>query len=136
MSDKDELLLGLFPDGLPARIEDTDKNNIDRAVAATISEARTLADQKVHRSSVESGDSFDFIGLACFDASLRPSTSRILSQLRNSGIYSCMLTGDNIDAAVAVAKDGEQILLCVLLLYFRVTLSSLGNDKLLSPCSA
>jgi magnesium-transporting ATPase (P-type) len=44
-------------------------------------------------------------GFACFDAAIRASSRRILGELRRGGIRATMLTGDAIDAALAVAAS-------------------------------
>lgn len=87
----------LFPGGLAC---DSD------AIMYARSEGASL-----HRRDIESlgGNStlsagLDFSGFACFDASLRPSSSRVLNELFYGGINSIMLTGDSIDAALSVGR--------------------------------
>lgn len=117
----------LFPQGMPrarwrgkaaADIADEDE---DDSILESVERARSLARDKLHRRDVEGGrglagfssdDSaaaLDFVGFACFDASLRPSTGRVLSELRRGGTRVCMLTGDGVDAAVAVARQAGLI---------------------------
>ena len=50
------------------------------------------------------GGGLEFTGFACFDAPLRPGTHRVIRSIIESGIEVCMLTGDGVEAAVAVAK--------------------------------
>jgi magnesium-transporting ATPase (P-type) len=64
----------------------------------------------LHRSDFEAGKEggnatvgLEFYGFSCFDASLRPSSRRVIDELHRGGINAIMLTGDAIDAALAVA---------------------------------
>jgi cation-transporting ATPase 13A1 len=87
----------LFPNGLScktdaivyAKTQGTSLHRSDFEVIST-------------NSTVTSG--LDFSGFACFDASLRPSSKRIIGELQRGGIKSIMLTGDAIDAALAVSR--------------------------------
>jgi magnesium-transporting ATPase (P-type) len=86
----------LFPNGLS---DDDD----------TVRYARTVG-VSLHRSDFETVKEtekgllgLDFYGFACFDAAVRPSSKRVIDELNRSGIRSIMLTGDAIDAALAVA---------------------------------
>jgi magnesium-transporting ATPase (P-type) len=56
-----------------------------------------------HRKDFEI-DELQFGGFVQFDASIRPSSRRIIEELNASGITSIMLTGDAVDAAVNVAR--------------------------------
>ena len=69
--------------------------------------ARKIASKQVHFNDIEScdkGELFTFVGFGCFDAAIRPSTKRVVCDLRNAGLNVCMLTGDGVDAAMAVAE--------------------------------
>lgn len=68
----------------------------------TIDEARQKG-SSLHRSDFENGY-LTFGGFACFDATIRPSSTRVVSELLSAGIKCTMLTGDSIDAAIAVAS--------------------------------
>jgi magnesium-transporting ATPase (P-type) len=63
----------------------------------------------LHRNEIE-GHSDDqasgltFCGFCCFDASLRPSSKRVVNELNRGGINTVMLTGDSLDAAMCVAR--------------------------------
>lgn len=77
----------LFPDGLKV---------------TEINKARERA-ETLHRNEFEVR-SLEFGGFVQFDASIRPSSQRIIDELHEGGIRSIMLTGDAIDAAVTVAS--------------------------------
>ena len=67
-----------------------------------ISAARQRA-SSLHRKDVEVDD-LQFGGFVQFDASIRPSSRRIIEELSAGGITCIMLTGDAVDAAVTVAR--------------------------------
>jgi cation-transporting ATPase 13A1 len=87
----------LFPRGLP----ESKKKSLKY-----IAKARKAAISNVHVGDFENSlhESMNFVGFACFDASLRPSTPRIISDIRRSGTDVCMLTGDGTAAALSVAR--------------------------------
>ena len=94
-----DLMNQLFPEGLSSS-------------SSSIRYARK-AGGSLHRKDFEDGNlnqdfvhenHVHFFGFACFDAAIRPSSKRVLEELRRGGIKSMMLTGDGIDAALAVAK--------------------------------
>jgi cation-transporting ATPase 13A1 len=97
LSNSSLLVDRLFPNGLScktdaivyAKTQGTSLHRSDFEVIST-------------NSTVTSG--LDFSGFACFDASLRPSSKRIIGELQRGGIKSIMLTGDAIDAALAVSR--------------------------------
>lgn len=101
----DELVNTLFPNGL------FDPSSLSiKAHRDMISHARNAAGS-LHRSSFEGfGEqelplrSFDFVGFACFDAAVRPSTRRIIQELQHANVNVIMLTGDGVDAAISVAS--------------------------------
>jgi manganese-transporting P-type ATPase len=62
----------------------------------------------LHRDVVESG-SFNFAGISCFEASIRPSSPRVVQQLKDAGIGVTMLTGDGIEVAISVANRCHMI---------------------------
>jgi magnesium-transporting ATPase (P-type) len=103
--DDNELVNTLFPNGL------FDPTSLSiKAHRGMISYARNTAGF-LHRSSFEGfGEqetplrSFDFVGLACFDAAVRPSTRRIIQELQHANVNVIMLTGDGVDAAISVAS--------------------------------
>ena len=59
----------------------------------------------IHRSDIEGkGASASFYGFACFNAYTRPSSKRILRELKSGNVHSVMLTGDGMRSALAVAS--------------------------------
>lgn len=82
-----ELGAHLFPNGMT-------KDDIEMA---------KMSGTLLHRKDVEV-DFLEFGGFAQFDASIRPSSRRIIEELDAGGIKSIMLTGDAVDAAVTVAR--------------------------------
>ena len=64
----------------------------------------------IHRSDIEGKEaSMTFCGFACFDAHTRPSSKRILRELKNANVQSIMLTGDGMRSALAVASKVEML---------------------------
>ena len=102
VSNDDTLVRKLFPDGLPTR--NSFKNGL---VIEIVSRARKVAQDIISVNDIETTSSgcFDLIGLSCFDTEIRPSTTRVVRDLRASGINVCMLTGDAPEAALAVARN-------------------------------
>jgi len=73
--------------------------------SSIIAQARTFA-SNLHRSDIEANDgSALFCGFACFNAFLRPSSKRILQELKVANVKSIMLTGDGMRSAGAVATN-------------------------------
>jgi len=69
-----------------------------------IKEARKIV-ANVHRNDVEAQEaSVSFAGFACFSATTRPSSKRILREFKNGNVHSIMLTGDGMRSALAVAS--------------------------------
>jgi magnesium-transporting ATPase (P-type) len=92
----------LFPDGLSS-----DPTKISKA---------RLKGAQIHRTNFEQTDvlshsdtKLDFIGFACFDASVRPSSERVVRELSHGGIDCKMLTGDSLNAALSVARKVHMI---------------------------
>jgi magnesium-transporting ATPase (P-type) len=90
---EDHMIKILFPDGVPS-------SNAEIALAIKSSRRRA---QNVYRDDVEKVG-FDFAGFACFIASIRPSTKRIIDELLQAGIPVTMLTGDSIEAAITTSR--------------------------------
>ena len=91
----------LFPEGLCSLTIDA------KGIPQHLNKARKLASKRVHFSDIEScgkRDPYSFAGFGCFGAAIRPSTKRVVSDLRKAGLSVCMLTGDGVDAAMAVAE--------------------------------
>jgi magnesium-transporting ATPase (P-type) len=114
VSSDDDLTTSLFPGGLPDSTAVSDKELRDVILQAR-DEAGTL-----HRSEFEGFEndgttktppSFELVGFACFDAAVRPSTRRIIQELKAAQVNVIMLTGDGVDAAISVA-DTAGLLLC------------------------
>lgn len=100
ISDDATLVRKLFPKGLPQMGSITDEEGFSK----TISQARYAAKDCIGINDVEDTISgFDFVGFSCFDTVIRPSTKRVVKDLRSSGINVCMLTGDAPEAAFTVA---------------------------------
>ena len=95
----------LFPDGLPIQF----KGQSDQVIVPhkTIEKTRKLAREHIQRKDVEDtmSTSLIFSGFACFSASIRGSSARVVQDLKNAGMEVCMLTGDGIDAAISVAVN-------------------------------
>jgi magnesium-transporting ATPase (P-type) len=87
-----EIARRLFPSGLPQK---------DTFSDALVHEARNNA-REIHRNEVEK--SFSPVGIASFDAPVRASTSRVISELRHAKIELKMLTGDDHTTSLTVAK--------------------------------
>ncbi|KAJ3029562.1 UNVERIFIED_CONTAM: hypothetical protein HDU68_011776, partial [Siphonaria sp. JEL0065] len=69
------------------------------APSVSLLEASTMA-----RSALESGD-IQFLGLCLFRNELKPDTADALDELRDGGCRIVMITGDNVDTGVFVAKQ-------------------------------
>lgn len=63
--------------------------------------------QKLTRAEAESD--LEFLGFIIFENKLKPSTSRVISELNQAGIRNVMCTGDNILTAVSVARECKMI---------------------------
>ncbi len=113
----------LFPKGvielnkLAQKYEDK-KDKLNTSIFKMVKKARSIAKKSIHRDdlersvsdiaeehSIESECSLEFAGFACFDAPIRPSSSRVVGELKRSGVNVSMLTGDGTDAAIHVAKE-------------------------------
>jgi magnesium-transporting ATPase (P-type) len=94
LSNASHLVDDIFPNGFSGEDE-----AIQYARAAGTALHRR--DFEVQRDNVTLG--LEFCGFGCFDAAIRPSSKRVIDELRRGGIKATMLTGDAIDAALAVA---------------------------------
>jgi cation-transporting ATPase 13A2 len=54
------------------------------------------------REEVES--ELDFVGFIIFENKLKPTTAAVLTEIREAGISTAMVTGDNILTAISVAR--------------------------------
>jgi magnesium-transporting ATPase (P-type) len=90
---KSPLALSLFPEGLSSSPSD-------------LAFARSQGDDLL-REDIEGLKTTEPMltnyGFACFDASLRRSSPRIVRELKKAGIACIMLTGDSTDAAINIA---------------------------------
>ncbi|XP_034951559.1 probable cation-transporting ATPase 13A3 [Chelonus insularis] len=59
--------------------------------------------QKMHRDQVEKD--LEFLGLVILENRLKEPTIRVIDELREANIHVLMITGDNIQTAVSVAKE-------------------------------
>lgn len=93
--------VALFPRGLPT-------GKPGKKVLKYIAKARK-ASHYLHIGDFEESltASMTFAGFACFDASIRPSTPRVINDIRGSGTDVCMLTGDGTAAALSVARQAN-----------------------------
>lgn len=91
-----DLVERLFPQGLSLSKLDLRKAREEGALLHRNDFEGTREDSDTHAN-------FDFMGFACFDTAIRQSSSRVLNELRRGGIQPIMLTGDAIDAALAVS---------------------------------
>lgn len=97
LSDNAYLRDQLFPNGISC-----EKASIAQAKSAGATLRRSDFESISTNGPLSSG--LDFSGFACFDASIRPSSSRIIGELARGGIKSIMLTGDAIDSALTVGR--------------------------------
>ncbi|CAJ1961879.1 unnamed protein product [Cylindrotheca closterium] len=97
LSENSHLRDRLFPNGISC-----DKASIEQAKSAGASLRRSDFESINPNGTLSSG--LDFSGFACFDASIRPSSKRIIGELERGGIKSIMLTGDAIDSALSVGR--------------------------------
>lgn len=97
LSENAELKEKLFPNGISCQEE-----AIRQAVAAGTKLRRSDFESVSADGKLAAG--LDFSGFACFDASIRPSSKRVISELENGGIKSIMLTGDAVDSALSVGR--------------------------------
>lgn len=63
--------------------------------------------QKLSRADAESN--LEFVGFIVFENKLKPTTSRVISELNHAGIRNVMCTGDNILTAISVARECKMI---------------------------
>ena len=105
---KSSLTKTLFPRGLP-RVKDLSPKSVSKKVSKHVAIARNAAKHELHIGDFERSvnGSMNFAGFACFDASIRPSTPRIVEAIRGSGTTVCMLTGDGSAAALSVARQAR-----------------------------
>ena len=98
----------LFPRGLPES-KSLSSKKLDTNVLKYVAKARKTATHDLHVGDFEKSlkESMTFVGFACFDASIRPSTPRIINDIRGSGTDVCMLTGDGTAAALSVARQAN-----------------------------
>ena len=59
--------------------------------------------QRMQREEVECA--LQFIGLVIMENRLKPETSGVIRELRSAHIRTIMVTGDNIQTAMSVARD-------------------------------
>lgn len=59
--------------------------------------------QKMKREEVESD--LDFVGFIIFENKLKPTTTGVLQELRDSSMSIVMCTGDNILTAISVGRE-------------------------------
>ena len=89
-----DVLDQLFPDGLSSK---------RKALRQARTAGRALHRNEFERKNEDDKDCFNFLGFACFSTAIRPSSKRVIGEIRRGGIQTIMLTGDAIDAAIAVS---------------------------------
>lgn len=99
------LVFKLFPKGL-SKLQYA-KN--PKSLYRKIQKARVVAQREFHTVDFENSlvGSMDFLGFGCFSASMRPSSPRVIKELRNSGTNVLMLTGDGVSAALTIARSAN-----------------------------
>ncbi|KAJ5953419.1 hypothetical protein N7454_000315 [Penicillium verhagenii] len=81
-----------------------------RVIACATKYERKLSWMKAQKlSRAEAESNLEFLGFIIFENKLKPSTSRVITELNQAGIRNVMCTGDNILTAVSVAKECEMI---------------------------
>ena len=81
-----------------------------RVIACATKYERKLSWMKAQKlSRTEAESNLEFLGFIIFENKLKPSTSRVISELNEAGIRNVMCTGDNILTAVSVAKECKMI---------------------------
>ena len=88
----------LFESIFPSGFQNT--TSITKAIAKARKRTQTL----LHRDAVETVATFEFCGFACFEASVRPSSPRVIKELLQAQVGVTMLTGDGVDVAISVAR--------------------------------
>lgn len=99
------LVSKLFPKGLVA----LQRTKSPKSLYKKIQKARIIAQDEFHMLHFEHGlaSSMDFLGFGCFSASMRPSSPRVIKELRHSGTNVLMLTGDGVSAALNIARKAN-----------------------------
>jgi magnesium-transporting ATPase (P-type) len=95
----------LFPRGFPKKSKKTIKKSL-------LAQARIQAKKSIARSEIEdpsSNAAYQLAGFGSFSASIRASSANIIRQLKDSGLGVCMLTGDGVAAAIAVATQTQVV---------------------------
>lgn len=85
----------LFPNDFSAEPED---------LIYARSQGSELHRNDIEVSALHNDSGLMFCGYCCFDASLRPSSKRVINELKSGGINTIILTGDSVDAAICVAR--------------------------------
>ena len=93
LSENDHATSVLFPKGIPTSSDEVD---------LVLENARQRS-HELRRDDVEQ-IGFEFTAFACFIASIRPSTLRIINELKQASIPVTMLTGDSIEVAITTCK--------------------------------
>lgn len=95
-----KLMNALFPQGI---------SGVTVSVTKKIKNARAIAQNHMNRNMFDDGTSenMEFVGFGCFSASLRPSSPRVIKEIRASGTGALMLTGDGASAAIAIGRNAN-----------------------------
>lgn len=81
-----------------------------RVIACATKQERKLSWMKVQKlTRAEAESDLEFLGFIIFENKLKPSTSRVISELNQASIRNIMCTGDNILTAVSVARECKMI---------------------------
>jgi magnesium-transporting ATPase (P-type) len=101
LSTDSSIVADLFPNGMSG---DGEFVEYARAKSAALHRSDFENLRAAEPSETETSG-LKFHGYACFDAKVRPSSKRVIQELQRGGIQPVMLTGDAIDAALAVASN-------------------------------
>ncbi|KAJ5179631.1 hypothetical protein N7492_002841 [Penicillium capsulatum] len=81
-----------------------------RVIACATRYERKLSWMKVQKlTRAEAESNLEFLGFIIFENKLKPSTSRVISELNHAGIRNIMCTGDNILTAISVARECKMV---------------------------
>ncbi|KAK0166024.1 hypothetical protein PV328_004483 [Microctonus aethiopoides] len=73
------------------------------AIGKSIISSSLTKIQKINRDQIE--ENLEFLGLVILENRLKEPTMRVINELREANLHVVMITGDNIQTAVSVAKE-------------------------------
>lgn len=105
-----EMIISLSrPNTIPIGILESLKEYTEKGYRVIALGTKTLEDTKypritrIPREEIEQG--LTFIGLVVFENRLKPQTTPVIRELREANIRIIMITGDNIQTALSVARE-------------------------------